>query len=60
MNTIKDILMACVIMHNIIVEDEIGHEMEPIIVKLIHVLWRRRLMRRELNFKDYVRGHEMI
>ena len=52
--------MACVIMHNIIVEDEIGHEMEPIIVKLIHVLWRRRLMRRELNFKDYVRGHEMI
>ena len=31
LNTIKDILMACVIMHNMIIEDERDQELEPII-----------------------------
>jgi hypothetical protein len=34
--------------------------MEPIIAKRIHAPWRRGLMRRGLNFEDYVCGHEMI
>ena len=52
--------MACVIMHNMIIEDERDQEMEPIIAQPIHVPWRHGPMRRGLNFEDYVRGHEMI
>jgi hypothetical protein len=52
--------MACVIIHNMITEDERYHEMEPIIARSIHVPWRRGPMRRGLNSEDYIRGHEMI
>ena len=31
LNTINDILMACVIVHNMIIEDERDQELEPII-----------------------------
>jgi hypothetical protein len=60
LNTIKDILMACVIMHNMIIEDERDQELEPIIAEPINVPWRHGPMRRGLNFEDYVQGHEMI
>ena len=60
LNTIKDIYMACVITHNMIIEDEREQEMELIIVEPIHVPWRCGPMRRRLNFKNYVREHEMI
>ena len=60
LNTIKDILMACVIMHNMIIEDERDQEMKPIIARPINVLWRHGPMRRGLNFQDYVRRYEMI
>jgi hypothetical protein len=60
MNTIKDILMACVIMYNMIIEDERDQQLEPIIAEPINIPWRHELMRRGLNFEDYVHGHEMI
>ena len=37
LNTIKDILMACVTMHNMIIEDERDQELQPIITEPINV-----------------------
>ena len=60
LNTIKGILMTCVIMHNIIIEDERDQELEPIIADTSNIPWRHGPMRCGLNFEDYIRGHEMI
>lgn len=43
LNTIKDIPMTCVIIHNMIIEDEQDQELEPIITQPNHVPWRRGL-----------------
>ena len=49
--------MACVIMHNMIIEDEGDRKMKLIIAQPNHVPGP---MRRGLNFEDYVHVHEMI
>ena len=52
--------MACVIMHNMIIEDKRDEEMNLIIAQPNHVPWRRGPMRRGLSFEDYVCGLAMI
>jgi hypothetical protein len=37
LNTIYDIVMACTIMRNIIIEDERDQEMKPILIQPNHV-----------------------
>lgn len=51
MNTIKDILIAYVIMHNMIMNNERDQEMKPTIVQPKHVSWRHEPIRRGLNLK---------
>jgi hypothetical protein len=42
--------MACVIIHDMIIEEEKYYELKPIITQPNHVPWRREPMRRALNF----------
>ena len=55
LRTIQDILIACVIMHNMIIEDERDEALEPV-NPVIDML----LFRRGLTFEDLLRGTESI
>lgn len=55
LKTIEDILMARVIMHNMIIEDERDQKLVLILIRSNHKPRRHGPMRYRLNFEDHFR-----